>query len=1373
MHHQDRALLERADALADKLDALHLILNVQARRIKDLGFEFEITTEEVPESEPSLGTSKKPRLSDPTAMVVNEDSASDGQTDIDAFNTWAENALKEIEQCKKDCEATESRQKSTATLDRIGKELEARRNNTHESNEQFQNVERSLQETRSISNALNEKDELVERARPLREQLEEIETWRDKWRQVAPSANQLIHLRNRLRSLRQMRPALDELAAKAIILLTKPLPESDRNAVDAESKLVKQRYEQLLSSLSDREGEIKLALARNTDDPRARFDAFRNKIAALETKILTEHALLAEPNETEHQLERLILLRKEFDDLQSTHDAVVAERRNTDHRGSLEQLDFRSSVENLVTKFGDSRTILDQKIGKLQTGLSLLKQLKEDTQSVRKWLDSVEKFVSENDVIPVGDVEQLDKLLDASNKYDDEKKEYAEKLKAVDEAKATILEDCEDTLSKAVQADTKDLRKRFDEINEKAFKLNEGLRRALEKSEDIFRRMDEMEEWLGKIESQLPTEEECGISDSGELYKMKTRFQGMKDQCDNRTDDFRDLNETGHEILVSAERRPGALARRLTHLNARWTIVTHGVYERYKILAEAWHETSELRAWVSQENAWLDGLHRILRRSATPRTNPTDAEDMWAELGELESYVQNHDSARVARIQAVGRQLVAAHIMPASIRADLDNMAARTQLLTAQAESRRQVLEQCAREAAQYEVRVEELQSWLTTALEAGPHQQASAREQLPGQLHLLQELREQAPDGGRLREQLDLLQEKFTQLEKRLESAKDDEQPEDEELGEEEMQQFPISGSGTEDIAGRVTRATNALREVQRACNVALPSPSPSPAPAPDAVRAQLRECLKFYRTLSEMKAEVESVIKAGRRATDGGGDGSGGGAELSRRVDALKQLYNKLGAQVTAAKARLESALVAARELQSDLSSLEGWLQTLPPQPPRAKLELEMSRVSALRDRLHDNYDRLAAACDIKSLEQLRARRDAVDTRWHAIRAQLAADTSGGTKEADSEHNADYERVTDTIKRRLDSPLNSPDTERPELKKSKIPLALRSPAPIRKEVKEGGSRSRGSSLERVVRPAPSPLTPTSPGIPTSPGSEASTAPVSPEETKPKDSSTFNLLQDSDLFTQISEDKIEARDQPAETRLSPSDRTVDPCQVVAVKEVEIVRGTVNSPVNSEEFPSETVRTSSGPVAQKVETVELPDDSEDEPAVTTFVVEVREAERPMKPTRGVLTRREEIAIPDLIPGHERDFSSGTPPPTPMEEGEQCPPLLRLPETTEKPHENITPPSGSDEAIYSEVEDAQSMPLGAPLGSSTPARGAQVVGVARKQLSSPATPAPSMPEEKYNRTEDKDTVSRLLLYQHTTHATLNKENQLSNNERSIE
>lgn len=48
-----------------------------------------------------------------------------------------------------------------------------------------------------------------------------------------------------------------------------------------------------------------------------------------------------------------------------------------------------------------------------------------------------------------------------------------------------------------------------------------------------------------------------------------------------------------------------------------------------RVLAEAWHESGELRAWLTQEKAWLDGLQRRLRRSPNA---PADAEEISDEL---------------------------------------------------------------------------------------------------------------------------------------------------------------------------------------------------------------------------------------------------------------------------------------------------------------------------------------------------------------------------------------------------------------------------------------------------------------------------------------------------------------------------------------------------------------------------------------------------------------------------------------------------------------------------------------------------------------------------------------------------------------------
>lgn len=143
-----------------------------------------------------------------------------------------------------------------------------------------------------------------------------------------------------------------------------------------------------------------------------------------------------------------------------------------------------------------------------------------------------------------------------------------------------------------------------------------------------------------------------------------------------------------------------------------------------------------------------------------------------------------------------------------------------------------------------------------------------------------------------------------------------------------------------------------------------------------------------RLYRTLSELKAEVEGAIRSGRRAAERAGAGGPRGAALSARVDALKELYNRLGARVTDAKGRLEGALVASREMHADLQALAGWLDSLAARPPRQTLELEMSRMEGLRDKLNAAYEDLERACGGAPPESLRAQVARVNARWAQLR-------------------------------------------------------------------------------------------------------------------------------------------------------------------------------------------------------------------------------------------------------------------------------------------------------------------------------------------------------------------------------------------------
>lgn len=225
----------------------------------------------------------------------------------------------------------------------------------------------------------------------------------------------------------------------------------------------------------------------------------------------------------------------------------------------------------------------------------------------------------------------------------------------------------------------------------------------------------------------------------------------------------------------------------------------------------------------------------------------------------------------------------------------------------------------------------------------------------------------------------------------------------------------------------------------------------------------------------------------------------------------------------------------------------------------------------------------------------------------------------------------------MTDTIKRRLESPVNTPD-DKMELKRSKIPLALKSPVPIRREIKESGSKSRTPSVERVKK---NQMTDSTASVKSTDSKEKSSVPLTPA-TPERDSSTFNLLKDSELFTQL-----------AQNNPKPEPRKV----IVKSEAMDIVKSDVDADVQF--------------IPQKTEVVEISSDSESEstPNVNlgsspkTFVVEVKKLDERMKPTLGILKQKNQfkprssptkVSIDNIanIARADDDVEMRTPPPTP-------------------------------------------------------------------------------------------------------------------------
>lgn len=218
-----------------------------------------------------------------------------------------------------------------------------------------------------------------------------------------------------------------------------------------------------------------------------------------------------------------------------------------------------------------------------------------------------------------------------------------------------------------------------------------------------------------------------------------------------------------------------------------------------------------------------------------------------------------------------------------------------------------------------------------------------------------------------RLRDQVNLIEERFQSAQEKLNSF--------------------TSPQANFEI--RLNRALNDLRAVERnSCILDVASAGPN------NVQDQYKHCLKMYRTLSEVKGEIENVIKTGRKICED--KTTKNPKKLSLSIDALKHLYNALGEHVTHSKATLEKLIRLASALHSNAIAIEKWLNftatignvTNEERKNAAKddavLLLNNEKIAEMLDKCNELYVEYNEICESIYLEDLRTKIDRLSEQF-----------------------------------------------------------------------------------------------------------------------------------------------------------------------------------------------------------------------------------------------------------------------------------------------------------------------------------------------------------------------------------------------------
>lgn len=649
----------------------------------------------------------------------------------------------------------------------------------------------------------------------------------------------------------------------------------------------------------------------------------------------------------------------------------------------LTHISNNEKFSQLVNTWPNIPQILNDNIIKQNIAIENLNHFNVEYDSIIKVMDKIEQSLK-NELFILGEIKTLQTKVAEYEQYATDIKKLDIDIISIKNFSEIIAENREDRSKDVLESQVQGLCDRHANITALYQDNVARLNQVKSTTESILSRVHETELWLNDLEMNTPKNLNSEIASLNELYQIKSKFQALKETCEQQTLKFRELNESGNEVLLQidemiqtkTENKVSYLAKKFTKLNARWSEVTSLVYTRTAILEHISSQMGEFKTLLVAETGYLEKLEKLLRKSPE---SAADAEEISEELDDIENYIRNHPQARFDKIIAIGRELCNLEFMASSIEEDVRSSSERWDGLQTQAKQRTTKLEQAVKEAQSSESQVSCLQQWIfrvdgilndfienDTTIEDVPHDFQKLQEEFEHHEKVLTEMTKKVDHykkegkmeaANRYQDQVKLLQDQFKTC----------------------LHKLHRLTSPQASFETKLNHALAELRSVEKSA-IILDTSSAGPAHLQD----QFQHCLKMYRILSEIKGEIEQVIRTGRKVCED--KATKNPIKLGQRIDTLKHLYNSLGETVTQSKIVLENLLKTMRNLEENLSVVEHWVSEN--SDTRKSTDEEERMIGDKLSACNELYEEYKNICDPFYLEDLKTRINDVEKRFKNVR-------------------------------------------------------------------------------------------------------------------------------------------------------------------------------------------------------------------------------------------------------------------------------------------------------------------------------------------------------------------------------------------------
>ncbi|KAM7395346.1 hypothetical protein PAMA_006892 [Pampus argenteus] len=561
-----------------------------------------------------------------------------------------------------------------------------------------------------------------------------------------------------------------------------------------------------------------------------------------------------------------------------------------------------------------------EELGTLQCILGSMKDNQVRLVEVERWLDAVQELLS-RDATGLGDTESLQEEVNQCKEYVNEMESVEGSLKQIGENVSSVQAAAVPGLAKWGQDKLDERQSRWDALSKQLLSHQEHVAESQEKQVNLRKDLAEMQEWMTQVDEEFlmrdfeyksPEELEASLEEmkraKEDVLQKEVKVKILKDSIN---------------MLVSRTLPGGGSAQKLTSELEGVLANYHKLCDRFKgkchTLEEVWSCWMELLQYLDMEQSWLNTLEEKVQ--ATDNL-PESTEAVNEALESLES-VLRHPGDNRTQIRELGQTLIDGGILDELISEKLQAFNSRYEQLNHQAVNRQIGLEQQLQTLKENEQALQTLQeclsqldhtltSYLTDRIDAFqlPQEAQTIGSEIAAHEVTVEEMRRRnvanlpppSTDGKAARggTMLDQLQRKLREISTKY-----------------QLFQKPANFEQRMLDCKRVLEGAKAELHILDVKDV-----------EPEKIQSHLNGCMKLYKLLSEVKLEVETVIKTGRQIVQK--QQTENPKAMDEQLTALKLLYNDLGAQVTEGKQDLEKALSLSQKFQKESAVLQEWLTT-----------------------------------------------------------------------------------------------------------------------------------------------------------------------------------------------------------------------------------------------------------------------------------------------------------------------------------------------------------------------------------------------------------------------------------------------------------